>query len=459
MSPSDLRDTIFGLATAPGAAGIAVVRVSGPEAFSLARRLVPALHGGGPSRRLRLCRVVNPETQELLDRGLVVFLPGPGSYTAEDVVELHVHGGPAVVASVLEALASTGVRPAGPGEFTLRAFLNGRIDLAEAEAVAALVEARSLQAKRVALRQLQGGLAAAIEPLQAAGISLLAELEASLDFPEEELGVFQPETQAMRLADLEEGITALLAQAPVGRRLREGARVVIAGRPNVGKSSLLNALLGRDRAIVHTAPGTTRDYLEDELQLGGVTITLVDTAGQRPALLPEESMGVERARAQVSHADLVLYVINLQEGITSEDEALLAGLSELPWVAVLNQRDRALPGAEDRARTEIPCVLAVTSALHGEGVERLRQGILERLRLGGGEDAELPFITESRHVDALVQAHAGIREARRLHEDRLPEEVVALELRRGLDSLGSLLGRGVGEAVLEEIFSRFCLGK
>lgn len=459
MSLSDLGDTIFGLATASGVAGIAVVRVSGPEARSLTGRLVPAVERVSSERRLRLCRVLDPVTRELLDRGLVVFLPAPGSYTAEEVVELHLHGGPAVVASVLGALASVGARPARPGEFTLRAFLNGRIDLAEAEAVAALVEARSLQAKRVALRQLQGGLCAAIEPLQTAGIALLAELEATLDFPEEDLGSFPPEGQLQRLADLEEGVGALLRQAPVGRRLREGARVVIAGRPNVGKSSLLNALLGRDRAIVHATPGTTRDYLEDELQLGGVTVTLVDTAGQRPALLPAESMGVERAREQVSGADLVLYVVNLQEGITREDEELLAGLGDLPWAAVLNQRDRAQKGAEARARSRLARVLAVTSAPSGEGVERLRQQILEQLGFGMGDDVELPTITEARHVNALGLALASLREARRTKALGMPDEVVALELRRGLESLGSLLGQGVGEAVLEAIFSRFCLGK
>jgi tRNA modification GTPase len=408
---------------------------------------------------LRLCNILDPGTRELLDRGLVVFLPGPGSYTAEDVVELHLHGGPAVVASVLAALGSIGLRPAGPGEFTLRAFLNGRIDLSEAEAVAALVEARSSQAARSALRQLRGGLAAALKPLRVAGIELLAELEASLDFPEEDLGVFRPEDQARRLSELERDIGALLGQAPLGRRLREGARVVIAGRPNVGKSSLMNALLGRERAIVHSAPGTTRDYLEDELVLGGVNITLVDTAGQRPSLLPEEAKGVELAKEQMSGADLVLYVFNLAEGITPEDDLLIKSLGDSSWVAVLNQRDRAGAEAEEMARRRLGDAAVVTSATTGGGVDVLGLEILQRLGLGKDAGAEIPVITEARHVNALRQALERIREARLVLEAGLPHEVVALELRRGLEALGNLLGEGVGEALLDAIFSRFCIGK
>lgn len=459
MGIPHLADTIFGLASGAGVSGVAVVRVSGPLALRVGACLVPALGRSAPARRLRLSRVVDPGSGELLDRGLVVFLPGPGSYTAEDVVELHLHGGPAVVSSVLDALGRAGGRLAQPGEFTLRAFLNGRIDLAEAEAVAGLVEARSGQARRVALRQLDGGVRARVEPLRGELVALLAELEASLDFPEEELGILDRELHGEKMVALDEELAALLEESRLGRRLREGARVVLSGRPNVGKSSLLNALVGRDRAIVHPSPGTTRDYLEDVLLVGGVEITIVDTAGQRLAVDPLEGEGVERAQRQVKGADLVLHVINLAEGVTEEDKELVSAVGEVPLAVVLNHRDRVSDREENEARRLLGNVLAVTVAPLGIGIPTLKEGILRGLGIPGGGLDELPSVTEARHVEALAKAKEKIKSARDAHQAKEPEELVALELRQALEALGSLLGEGVGEAILEEIFSRFCLGK
>jgi tRNA modification GTPase len=456
----DSNDTICAVATPPGASGIAVVRVSGPRAVEISHRLVPALGQGAPARRLRLCRVIRPADGEVLDRALVAVMPGPRSYTTQDVVELQLHGGTAVVAAVLTALVSAGARPARPGEFTLRAFLNGRIDLGEAEAVAALVEARSERAHRVALRQLDGGLRAAVEPLRRQGITLLAELEARLDFPDQELEALDGESVARGLTTLRRQLERLIAQGRAGRRLREGARVVLMGRPNVGKSSLLNALSGTERAIVHEAPGTTRDWIEQEITLEGMPVTVVDTAGQREACAEAEHLGVSRGREQAAGADLVLLVLNLAEGITDDDRRLLARLADASHGVVLNQSDRVDRDRRDQLRQALPAavVMGVTAAPRGWGIRALRRSLAERLGLGE-QEVELPAITESRHEASLERARRAIVRAEALFTERNGEELIALELREAIQALGELMGAGVSEDVLETIFSRFCIGK
>ncbi len=335
----DDRDVIVGLATPAGAAGVAVVRLSGDDVLAVAGRLVAAFGERAPERRLRLCHLVHPVSKEVLDQAMVCYMAGPRSYTGEDVVELQIHGGSATVAAVIEACLEAGARVAQPGEFTLRAFLNGRINLDEAEAVAGLVGAQSERARRVALRQLHGGLGGALKKVRQTCVEVLAEVEARLDFPDEELADLPVEPLLVRLDEVVGHLDDLLAQAPAGRLAREGARVVLMGRPNVGKSSLLNALVGRDRAIVHSTPGTTRDWLEDDLSCGGLRLTIVDTAGQRQGGDVAESLGALTALDQARHADLVLLVINLAEGMTAADQRLLDQLGEQEVAVVLNQTD------------------------------------------------------------------------------------------------------------------------
>jgi tRNA modification GTPase len=451
-------DTIVGVATPPGAAGVAVIRLSGGEALEVARRVVPALEGSSPERRLRLCRVVEPEGRELLDVALVCFMRGPRSYTAEDVVELQTHGGAATVAAVVSALQRAGARMAAPGEFTLRAFLNGRIDLAEAEAVGALIGAQSERARRIALRQLSGGLAEALGRLRTGCIDVLAEVEARLDFPDEELAAFPQQEVEARLTPLLAQLDELLSRVAEARLACEGARVVLLGRANVGKSSLLNALLGRERAIVHEAPGTTRDYLEDELTLGGVSLTIVDTAGQRTPQDEAEALGGVRGLEQARTADLVLLVINLAEGLTTEDQRLVQRLGDVECWAVLNQCDRVKTAVIDRVRVSFEHVL-VTAAPLGTGVAELRAKLLERF--AGQEQAfdELPLVSERRHEEALRWVRDRIASARAGFISLQPPELVALELRDAAQRLGQVTGDNVTEDVLEAIFSRFCIGK
>lgn len=459
-------DVIVGLATPPGAAGIAVVRLSGDEVLAVGGRLVPALGRSFVSRRLCLCRVVHPGSGEVLDQAMVCFMAGPKSYTGEDVVELQTHGGPATVAAVIGACLEAGGRMARPGEFTLRAFLNGRLDLAEAEAVGSLVGAQSERARRVALRQLHGGLGDALREVRRACVEVLAEVEVRLDFPEEELSDLSVDPLILRLDGVVSRLDSLLAQAPAGRLAREGARVVLLGRPNVGKSSLLNALVGRHRALVHPSPGTTRDWLEDELSLGGLRLTIVDTAGQRtgtePLADPAEAMGARTALDQARHADLVLLVINLAEGMTPADQQILDQLDQLPIrdvSVVLNQADRVDEEVPERVAAGCPSVMGCTSATTGRGVRLLREAL--RSRFEGGEVAfeELPLVSEQRHEEGLRRARDQVRRACQGLARKEVEELVALELREATATLGEITGEGVTEEVLEQIFSRFCIGK
>jgi len=453
------RDVIVGLASPAGAAGVAVVRLSGDDVRGVGARLVPALARGGAVRRLRLCRVVHPGSGELLDQAMVVFMAGPRSYTGEDVVELQTHGGSATVTAVIGACLEAGARMARPGEFTLRAFLNGRVDLAAAEAVGALVGAQSERARRVALRQLHGGLGDALREVRGGCVRVLAEVEARLDFPDQELVDLPVDRLIRRLEGVVVDLDALLAQAPAGRLAREGARVVLLGRPNVGKSSLLNALVGRDRAIVHPTPGTTRDWLEDELSLGGLRLTIVDTAGQRSGADPAESLGAQTALDQARHADLVLLVINLAEGMTSADQRLLDQLSDQDVAVVLNQADRVGDQTPAQVAALCPAVLGVTSAMTGDGVPALREALRDRFE--GVEVAyeELPLVSEQRHEEALRLARARVADAAQGLGRGDAEELVALDLREATITLGAITGEGITEDVLDQIFSRFCIGK
>ncbi len=452
------EQVIVGLATPAGAAGIAVIRLSGAQALEVASRLVPALRPDTSPRRMRLCRVLHPDRGELLDQAMVCFMAGPKSYTGEDVVELQTHGGPATVSGVMGACVLAGARMAQPGEFTLRAYLNGRMDLAEAEAVGALVGAQSERARRVALRQLQGGLGHALGKVRQECVEVLAEVEARLDFPEEELADLSVDQYALRLDRVITGIETLLNQAPAGRLAREGARVVLLGRPNVGKSSLLNALVGRQRAIVHSAPGTTRDWLEDDLALGGMQLTIVDTAGQRADAGDTESMGARSALDQARHADLVLLVINLAEGITAEDQRLMQQ-PDIELAAVLNQRDRVDHETQLRVADACPDVLGCTSAKSGEGIDTLREALRSRFEAGEVAFEELPLVSEQRHEESLRRARLAAARARDGLLGGEAEELVALELRQCTLALGAITGEGVTEDVLEQIFSRFCIGK
>ncbi|TBH21512.1 tRNA uridine-5-carboxymethylaminomethyl(34) synthesis GTPase MnmE [Thermus thermamylovorans] len=430
-----LKDPICAIATPPGKGAIGVVRLSGEGALEVASRV---WRGKDPRRlpggRFTLGEVVDPETGEALDQALLLVFRAPRSYTGEDACEFQTHGSPAVLRRVLEALVKAGARLARPGEFTLRAYLNGKLDLAQAEAVLALVEAEGDLARRQALRSLEGSFSRKIAALEDRLLSLLAHIQALLDYPEE--GVEAHRAEAVLREVLGE-IEGLLAQARSSRLAQKGARLALIGAPNAGKSSLLNALLGYERALVSPIPGTTRDYLEAPLELFGIPLLAVDTAGIRETSDPLERAGVERALRIAEEADLVLYV--------ADRAAPRPPLPPLPARALKVATKADLPPL-----WEDPGFLPVSS-LTGEGLAALKEAIREAL-LGreGGE-----YLLSERQIEALHRARERLLEAQ-----DLPEDLMGLALEEALQALASLRGRRqVSEEVVARVFQNFCVGK
>lgn len=455
-------DTIAAIATPPGEGGIGIVRISGAEAFAIAERVFRR-RGNKPlqSHRVYFGAVIDPTTGEALDRALLIPFRAPHSYTGEDVVELHCHGSPYLLRRVVELVWREGARPAQPGEFTLRAFLNGKLDLAQAEAVADLIRARSEAQLRSALALHEGKLSHHAHTLSDALLSLLAAVEAHIDFSEE-LGELDPATLAPDLQRLIEQLDALLQSAHTGRLLREGAHIAIVGRPNVGKSSLLNALLGTERAIVTDIPGTTRDTIEESFQVAGVPMVVLDTAGLRESADVVEQIGIERARRAAERANLILFVYDLTAPDLEADARLLRTLPpETPKLLVGNKLDLldAPPAAPDLLAgiTGVADIVFV-SARTGTGLETLQQAILNALNLQRiGE--ETPLLTHQRHIHAVEQAKQHLRNALDSLQQRLPPDLIAVDLRSAWLALGTITGETADEALVERIFRDFCIGK
>jgi len=450
------KDTVVAPVTPPGEGGVAIIRLSGPRAeicldqvFSPRRACLPLT-----SHHLTLGTLRTPEG-DLLDQVMAVVMRAPHSYTGEDVVEVHCHGAPVTVRHILDTFLRMGLRLAGPGEFTLRAFLNGRLDLAQAEAVADLIRSRSERATRVALGQLDGVLSRTIQSLRHPLLETLALLEAYIDFPEEDLPdedagkILAPVRQCLSRSEV------LSATFDQGRILREGLSVLILGRPNVGKSSLLNALLGEARAIVTPVAGTTRDLIEEQITLAGIPVRLIDTAGIRPSHDPVEQEGVRRARSKIDTADLVLLVIDGSCPLGAEDHAALALCSGVPTIVVRNKSDLGLAPLDAAIDNPARLDLSVHS---GQGLEALKEAIT-RACLGEGRTSEESVVLcERRHLEALLLCAESLRRFL-AGWGSLSTELLALELRSALDSLGLITGETTPDEILDAIFSRFCIGK
>jgi tRNA modification GTPase len=440
--PSDevARDTIAAIATPPGRGGIGIVRVSGPNA----PRIATALTGGVPSaRQATVCRFRDAAGRRI-DEGLALYFAAPHSYTGEPVLELHGHGGSMVMQMLLSACVEAGARLAEPGEFTRRAFLEGKLDLAQAEAVADLIDASSREAARSALRSLSGEFSSAIHALLAELIALRALVEAMLDFPEEEVDGLHVEDARARLTRLDIALQETLAKSRQGSLLRTGIHVVIAGCPNVGKSSLLNRLAGEERAIVTALPGTTRDALRESIEIDGMPLVLVDTAGLRSSDDEVERLGMQRTRQELERADVVLEV--MEAGSTGDSFAGDPGGSTR--IRVYNKSDLA-PGFV------APEAGAVTvSAKTGAGIDTLREALLRAA--GWSATGESVFLARERHINALERARAHTRAAAGAVRQW---ELLAEELRLAQESLGIITGEFVADDLLGEIFSRFCIGK
>jgi len=451
-----IDQTIVAPATAAGEGGVGIIRLSGPESLAFLRRFFT------PSSQVNTYRShhlyhghIHAADGEVVDEVLAVHMRAPRSYTGEDVVEVHGHGGILVQRRLLDLFLDAGVRLARPGEFTLRAFLNGRIDLAQAEGVVDVIRSRSEAASRLAMRQLDGVLSRRIHELRDRVLESLAFIEAHIDFPDEEIEPPQLSQVVESLTVVRQDIAGMLARFDHGRVLREGLHVLILGRPNVGKSSLLNALLGEARAIVTEIPGTTRDTIEESLVLGGVPLRLIDTAGVRDAADPVEAEGVRRSREYCVTADLVLLVIDGSCEPQPEDLLALEACADRPLLLVVNKSDR-LQYALSLPFSTLPMV--AVSAKTGEGLDLLSQEISRRF-IGSGEAQESIQVSDRRHREALLRCQSSLDGFMAAVVTTPSPEFLALDLREALQALGEITGETTPDAVLDQIFSKFCVGK
>ena len=447
------RDTIAAQATAAGEGGVAIVRVSGADCQRIISRVFRAKNGKPLENRVLTYGYVM-EDGDVADEAMAVLMRAPHSYTREDVAEIHCHGSQALVGKILRLLMAAGARMAEPGEFTYRAFLNGRIDLAQAEGVMRMIRAGSERAMRSAVRQMEGGVSAFVRTAREEITSLLAAMAAAIDFPDE-----VEETQTAREVTAAcKAIAAKLAaacDARAGRIEDEGLRVVLCGRPNAGKSSLLNALLGGERAIVTDIPGTTRDTLTEAVQIGGVRVLLTDTAGLRETGDAVERIGVERAKKALSEADVRALVLDGASPLTEEDKAALFGLA--PQLIILSKGDLAPVLTADEVRAAFGDVPMVTvCATRGEGMEALRDALTAFVPADGAESSAL---SQARHVEEARRACAALSDAVAALSDGMPLDVAAVDLSAALDALGEITGETMSERVIDEVFAKFCVGK
>lgn len=454
------EDTVAAVATGMGEAGVGVIRISGPEALTVGARAFRPRAGKGLSERRSHSAtygwVVGAEGN-LVDEALALVMRGPRSFTGEDVVEIHCHGGQVAVRRVLEAVLQAGARIAEPGEFTRRAFLNGRMDLSQAEAVIDIIRAKTDKAMEAAVTQLRGGLREAVGELRDKLLEATAHLEADIDFPELELEV-QTGRQVVAHCEWVLGrIRALLDGARQGKLLREGFRVVLAGRPNVGKSSLLNRLVRENRAIVTDVPGTTRDVIEEWINLRGLPVVLADTAGIRETGDVVERLGVDRSRAMLEQADLILLVLDATQGLTAEDRALSQLLPEkTERVGLLNKVDLAATAAMSEVSGLLGAPVMGVSAHTGAGIDELEQFIA---RAAGLVDKEESVVANARQEEALRRAERHLEAALETYHGGLGSDLISIDIRAAWVVLGEITGESVGEDLLDQIFSRFCIGK
>lgn len=465
-----LDDTIAAIATPPGEGGIGIIRLSGPEAIRIADRIFfspgnkKLIHA--KSHTITYGFVINPETGDKIDEVLLTLMRAPKTYTMEDVVEINCHGGRVPLSSALQLVLKEGARLAGPGEFTRRAFLNGRIDLSQAEAVIDVITAKTEQAERLALQQLEGGLSNRIIAFREKTTSLCAHLEAYIDFPESEIEPMTKKEMVCSMRELETGLTGLSIGYDEGRFFREGASLAIVGKPNVGKSSLLNAMLERDRAIVTDMPGTTRDVIEDFLNVNGLPLRVMDTAGIRESHDLAEIEGVKRSLKALEGADIVLAVLDAGRPFDEADKEVIERIKDKKTLIVINKAD-----IENTAFSYQPSAFSLhswvrVSALKGYGIDDLKNLIFSLLvnrDLSGkgsfGSPVEGLLVTNLRHKLSIDSALQSLRKAVETFEQGEPLEVTALFLRESLDYLGEIVGTVTTEDILNRIFGEFCIGK
>ncbi|MGI6537450.1 MAG: tRNA uridine-5-carboxymethylaminomethyl(34) synthesis GTPase MnmE [Caldicoprobacterales bacterium] len=457
-----MGDTIIALATPPGEGGIAILRMSGGEAKEIAKKLFVNNKGRKLSefknRYMHYGRILDGENKTV-DEVLLVYMPAPATYTREDVVEIHCHGGMIPVRRIMELALKMGARLAEPGEFTKRAFLNGRIDLAQAEAVMDLISSKSEEAARASVNQMEGVLSGNIKEIRDDLLNLLAHIEVTIDYPEEDIDEIYQEQIKERLNFSYERCIRLLETADQGRLIREGIKTVIIGRPNVGKSSLLNALVRENRAIVTDIPGTTRDVIEEYINIRGILVKIIDTAGIRETMDMVEKIGVERSRRLTEDADLILLILDASEPLEKEDRDILEWLKGKNILILLNKTDKPLMISEEDVRPLTDSTIIRTSMTDGTGLDELEEYIYELVYSGGLSSKNSVMIVNNRHKEALMRAKDHLQEALNGVDSGVPLDMVSIDIRSAWEALGEITGESITENLIDKIFMKFCLGK
>ncbi|KOS03349.1 MULTISPECIES: tRNA uridine-5-carboxymethylaminomethyl(34) synthesis GTPase MnmE [Paenibacillus] len=457
-----LSDTIAAIATAVGEGGIAVVRVSGPEAVTeveaLFRSKTPL--SKAPTHTVHYGHIIDPQSQEKVEEVLVTVMRAPRSFTTEDVVEISTHGGVVAVKRVMDLLLQQNIRLAEPGEFTKRAFLNGRIDLSQAEGVIDLIRSKSDKAFSVALKQVDGQLSQNIRRLRHVLVETLAHIEVNIDYPEHDVESFTSDLIKDKSSQVMTEIDRLLHTAEQGKILREGLTTAIVGRPNVGKSSLLNTLAQGERAIVTDIPGTTRDVIEEYVTINSIPLKLLDTAGIRETMDVVERIGVERSRTAVSEADLLLIVINANEPLHEDEMALMEQIRGRQAIVIMNKMDLPAQVDRDLLLRYVPEELIVPmSVKENEGADRLEQAISNLFFSGKLESADMTYVSNVRHIALLKKARQSLVDAYEAADQFVPIDMIQIDVRLAWEHLGEIVGDTAHDALIDQIFSQFCLGK
>ena len=457
----DTADTIAAITTPLGESGIGAIRISGPDAYAVGDKIFKSKSAvplkERRDRSIQYGTIVD-ENGTCIDEVLALIMKGPHSYTAEDVLEIQCHGGREALESILQLILRSGARMANPGEFTERAFVNGRIDLAQAEAVMDVIQAKSRAGLTSAVSQLEGRLSKVINKTRKELTELVTRLEVMIDYPEEDLEDIAVPDVSGALQEMQEKLQHMLEESQNGRMIRDGVMAAIAGTPNAGKSSLPNRLLQEERAIVTDVPGTTRDVLEEWITLRGVPVCLVDTAGIRETDDTVEKIGVSRARRYLDRADIILAVIDGSRPLTDEDKDILQSAADKNVIIVLNKTD--LPSvmtSQDLSTYGFP--ICPISASTGDGLEELKDRLLQEVLKGGFTDGPSALLTNTRHIELVRQSAEALERARQSLQDGMPLDCAVIDIRQAWDTLGSITGDTVHDDIVEEIFSRFCLGK
>ena len=450
-----MEDTIAAIATAYGEGGIGIIRISGEDSRDILRKIFT---GKIESRRLSYGKIV--DENEHIDEVLAVYMKGPKTYTGEDVVEINCHGSIVALRKTLALVLSKGARMAEPGEFTKRAFLNGRLDLSQAEAVIDVIKAKSDRSFDVAMSQLEGSLSSRIEIIRQALLDLLVEVTVNIDYPDEDIEIMTYDKARDCLCNIRNMIGELLATSGSGRMIREGIRIAIVGKPNVGKSSLMNCLLRESRAIVTEIPGTTRDTIEEAVSIRNLPVYLIDTAGIRDTDDTVEKIGIEKTKEAFNNADYIIFVVDGSRPLTSEDEEIISYVCGRRALVLLNKRDLGAEVTVDVISEKLPdCDIIETALSKEEGLKEIEDNI-ESLVYGGLiSQGESLMVNNVRHIDLLKQADSAAGDALSLLEIMEPLDIVEIDIRNAYDFLGEIVGDTVSDEIINEVFARFCLGK